>query len=174
VFAADAQGVIDSTGFVTTAALGSDLGQVRNTAVGATVGTATAGNFYGQLNGSCNLSNPCISQPGLPTPFAGAPQWGDNYNANFAPGAGGAANTALGFYWIDRTSNTSPTSNANVVRYGNSLNLGQWLLTNAGEFSYTLAAATSVVPLPAAAWLLLSGLAGFGVISRRGRQRAAA
>lgn len=171
VFAADGLGGNDSTGFVTTSALGSDLGLIRNTVVGAVVGSSTAGNFYGQLNNSCNSTNPCVSQPGLPTPFAGAATWGDTYNSNFAVGAGGDVGTALGFYWIDRTASTSPTSNANVVRYGNSANLGQWLLTNTGQFSYSLVAA-NVVPLPAAAWLLLSGLAGIGAVSRRTRAAA--
>jgi len=41
------------------------------------------------------------------------------------------------------------------------------IFRNTTNPAFEVAAATSVVPLPAAAWLMLSGLAGLGVLGRR-------
>jgi hypothetical protein len=52
---------------------------------------------------------------------------------------------------------------ATVTQYANAGRVAQWLLTADGVLTYSIAP----IPLPAAAWLLLSGLLGFSVVGRR-------
>jgi hypothetical protein len=166
VFATDGLGSLSGNGSVTTAALGSVFTALNGTQ-STLQGTAVAGNFYGQLGNTCGATNPCIAGTGLPQPYAGATTWGARYNNTLLVDASASVGTPLGFYWIDATSNTASAA-ANVIQYRNSTgNLGTWLLTQAGNLSYSIQAASPVVPLPAALWLLVSGLAGFGVVSRR-------
>jgi hypothetical protein len=78
----------------------------------------------------------------------------------------GAVGTALGFY------NTTP-----AVRGGAPLantpfsyngNQGFWFLSSTGDLTWNLIESSgTTVPLPAAFWLLASGLAGLGAIGRR-------
>jgi hypothetical protein len=49
--------------------------------------------------------------------------------------------------------------------YNNSTGAGLWTLSGDGVLSYSLAG--TQVPLPAAVWLMLSGLTGLGVMGRR-------
>jgi hypothetical protein len=96
--------------------------------------------------------------------------WGSSYNLNLGDittpvSATGPVNTELGFYQITQLG-TGPGTARPVTRYDDGAgNLGRWLLSDTGRLTYTMAG--TVVPLPAAAWLLLSGLAGLGVLSRR-------
>jgi hypothetical protein len=84
----------------------------------------------------------------------------DNLGSNSIQAGGGLADV-LAFYLFSNTSR-QPAGTASSVQYAGtwSFNLG------AGTLNYSVPGGAPV-PLPAAAWLLLSGLAGLGVIGRR-------
>jgi hypothetical protein len=133
---------------------------------GVTASAQAANGFIGSVNFACpGPSASCVVTDPLANGYAGN---GEVWGANFALGLGWNATTnpgnALGFYYVTtppgRPSSTSP---AIIQQYANAAGVGQWLLTTAGNLTYSIPA----VPLPAAAWLLLSGLLGLGVVSRR-------
>jgi hypothetical protein len=99
--------------------------------------------------------------------IAGANKSGSNgLVVNFS----GTVGTALDFF------NLVPgaaRSTVKLTQYANTQGAGFWFLSSTGDLTYNVAAATSPVPLPAAVWLLVSGLAGLGAIGRR-RNAAAA
>jgi hypothetical protein len=149
------------------------------TLVNNTVGNVASiiGNFIGsEINGGAGCdgspgANPCIANASADVGYAGGiggNQLGPRFNNQLPAAANASAlvNTALAFYEAHATSEDG-FADANRIRYGNSSNFASWLLTSAGNLTYSLSAATTVVPLPAAVWLLLSGLAGFGAVSRR-------
>src|SRR5262245_23469613 len=82
-----------------------------------------------------------------------------------------ALGSALAFYKVTRTDPDDGTVPTTQVRFQNALSqVGHFLLTLSSGTLYNLTyeiGTPSVVPLPAAVWLLLSGLASFGVVSRR-------
>lgn len=55
-----------------------------------------------------------------------------------------------------------------MTPYANATGDGFFYLSSSGDLTYNIPT-VSAVPLPAAVWLLVSGLAGFGAISRRRR-----
>lgn len=80
---------------------------------------------------------------------------------------GGAVGSSLGFYNITTTTAHKDT----ITQYANATGPGFWFLSTSGDLSYDvpLAGGTSPVPLPAAVWLLGSGLLGMAGIARRRR-----
>jgi len=76
----------------------------------------------------------------------------------------GTVGNALGFYLFSTLS--APIGNATKQVYANVTGLGEWLLGTDGHLTYTIPGA-GTVPLPAAVWLLMSGLAGFATVGRR-------
>jgi hypothetical protein len=126
-----------------------------------------AAGLNGTGTGACAGSNPCVAVSNVEPDYAGQGSMGSRLGSNLPVSASASVGTALGFYLVSANSNSGLTTKAVVTQYKNSQNLAQWLLTSGGNLSYTLAAAGNVVPLPAAIWLLLSGLAGVGVVGRR-------
>jgi len=108
------------------------------------------GGFTVDLTGSA-ANNPLAGS------YGGGTMTGHNYS--------GAVNTALNFY------NAIPGSGRGtdiVTQYTNALGAGFWFLSSAGDLTWNVLASTVPnVPLPAAVWLLVSGLAGLGAIGRR-------
>jgi len=86
-------------------------------------------------------------------------------NAFEALPTGTTVGSALNFY--DIHSSGSALGNATVNEFATTLGAGYWMLTAAGDLTWNVL--VPQVPLPAAGWLLLSGLAGLGAVGRRRR-----
>lgn len=79
---------------------------------------------------------------------------------------GGSVGSSLGFY--DMVPTTSGLSHTNVITpYANANGAGFWFLSTSGDLTWNVPLAASTVPLPAAVWLLGSGLLGLAGIGRR-------
>lgn len=138
-----------------------------NVTTGNVQGNFTAAQtFYSNLDDICGAQTPCTTTDPTSGAFAGVAAWG-NLSAQLPFSAAETVGNALSFYAIGQAtgSRVRPTDPATVDAIAGGT--AQWLLDASGLMSY------SVIPIPAAAWLLLSGLLGFGAISRR-RQPAAA
>jgi len=168
VYAGKSSGAATTQTFLTTGPLSGGLGTPPIPNNGNVTAINTAGNsFFGSVNAACPSTPSCRSDGSLAlntAAFAGGTNWGDTYNGGLTQAsAAGAVGTALGFYSVTKTGSTA-TTGANVVQYANTAGVGQFFLTTDGHLSYTIPAG---VPLPAAGWLLLSGLAGVMSIRRR-------
>jgi len=121
--------------------------------------------FASQLTDNCGLQNPCIALSNDVGQYAGGVTWGD-LSAQLPYSAAGGINESLSFYSLTQSGSgrIRPSDPAEIASVATG---ASWLLDASGLLSY------SVVPIPAAAWLLLSGLLGFGAIARR-RQAAVA
>jgi hypothetical protein len=144
---------------------------IRNSAVGnAVIATRS---FTGNLNANCANANPCAAATNQDATYAGQSSWAEKYGNNLPLSAAANVGTAMGFYLLSTSSNTV-TANATVQRYGNSTGFASWLLNASGQLTYSLDGGnTAPVPLPAAVWLLLSSLVGFGTVARRRKEDAA-
>lgn len=163
VLAADSTGgTFSGRRVATTAALGSTYPTTSNP---RTRDSASAVfNFLVNANG-CNAQTPCIATAADQATYAGGTNFGAFVGSQLLASSATTVGQALGFYLLSST-NTA-TTNAVVDVYQSAAGaFAQWLLGTDGRLVYSVAGDT-VVPLPAAVWLLLSGLLGVGTIGRR-------
>lgn len=86
---------------------------------------------------------------------------------------GAAVGSSLAFYNVV-SNGTRGLSPATQTQFANAAGAGFWYLSTSGQLTYNVPSGTvSAVPLPAAVWLLASGVAGLGTIGRRRRAAAA-
>jgi hypothetical protein len=159
VLAANAQSGVDFTATPTTAAtLTSSSLSTLATNAGAEVANwqqaptvATSGTAI-DLTGTATYSS-----------IAGPNSSGSNGLSGF--NFSGTVGTALDFFNLVPGSKRGSVA---LTTYANDNGDGFWFLSSTGDLTYNvLAGSTSPVPLPAAVWLLVSGLAGLGAIGRR-------
>lgn len=155
-------GALTQRRFVTSSMNGAETatnGQLDNF-----VGTANAGGLATQF-GTGSLS---VTGTGAPVGWSG----------NFGLGADGLASigdSASLFYFVRTAYTGGSATPAVTTKFGNSLNFATVTLAANGDFTYSLAAAEApaAVPVPAAAWLLGSGLLAMGGAARRRKAAAA-
>jgi len=145
----------------------SQVGTIRNSAVTAMASASNTGiaSVFNATAG-CNNVNPCVA---LTTTAPG--YMVNDFNqtlGGLATGnsaAGVAGGSAIGFYQITGTGGSSVTA-VTPVQFKNATGVATWSLSATGDLVYTVPG-TSAVPLPAAIWLLGSGLLGLAGIGRR-------
>lgn len=136
------------------------------------------------LNGQVDVFVATGNAGGLATLFGdatlsmtatGAP---DAFDNNFGLGTDSLASlgqAASLFYFARSTGTGSTATQATRVQYGNSAGFATVTLEADGDFVYSLAAVPVLAtPIPAAAWLLGSGLLGLGGMARRRKAAAKA
>lgn len=162
VFAIDSSGVgnngkrVMSTTSNTTFAMTNTATSGTATNIDTFIATALTAATSGGGNGG---ANPAVANSPSESDYAGNIQWSGLLATPYSAGVG----TALNFFLASSTSN-NPNGAASIDFY-DGLDFAKWLLSSTGVLTYSASAAP--VPLPAAVWLLFSGLAGLGVVARR-------
>ncbi len=155
----------------------SGLQSVRRIVVSSINPAETATN--GQVDTFANSSNAgglvtLFGSAGLSMTASGAVP---AFDGNFGIGADSLAslNQSAGLFYFARTTYIGGTGTFTTpTQFGNSTGFATVTLEADGDFVYSLAGApVSEVPVPAAVWLLGSGLIGLGGMVRRRRAAAA-
>lgn len=123
------------------------------------------------MNGTtaCNNANPCLVTSGGSTNGNWAvTQLGASLGglASTSSAGGTAGGAGVNFYQIVG-SGSSSISKQTLVQFANATGAATWTLSATGDLQYNVPGGTSPVPLPAAVWLLGSGLLGLAGIGRR-------
>lgn len=119
-----------------------------------------------------------FTDPGVAS-FAGGDGFGDALNGGLQGSSSGTGfDAVLDFYYFARTVVSGVNSTlATVQQYANGANAAHWTLAADGTATYSLAAEDgppAEVPVPAAAWLLGSGLISVLGAARRRKKAAQA
>lgn len=144
----------------------TDLTTINNATVRNAVPTATG------VNGLLTLAGG--SWTGLSTTGSNVPAQLTANSINFANTLSSLDAASSVYYFSATTQSGSGPTLANATKYGNSTGFASVLLASNGDFTYSLAGPVSAVPVPAAAWLLGTGLMGIGGMIRRRKAAAQA
>ncbi len=144
------------------------LGTIRGSALvgfASNIGTGISAIMNGTT--ACNNANPCVAtsttSPGYAVPYLGQASLGNAKSGGLAGGA------ALDFYQIAFAGSNSTAQTP--VQFASTGGPATWTLSATGDLVYAVPG-VSAVPLPAAVWLLGSGLLGLAGVGRR-KMRAA-
>lgn len=139
-----------------------------STPVSVSNGTLT--NAVTGVTGLAGPTGPTGSVTGATVPAA----WTGNLILNGAT-LGTLDNASSLFYYVRTAPGGASATTATTTQFANATGAAQVLLASNGDFSYTLAGApVSAVPVPAAAWLMGSGLMAIGGAVRRRKAAAKA
>ncbi len=98
--------------------------------------------------------------------------WGSSIGGDMPNGTAAGFDQALAFYQIAGANTPGSTALATVTPFADANGAWNWLLAADGTLTFSGSEAPAPVPLPAALWLLISGLAGVGALGRRSNQKA--
>jgi hypothetical protein len=177
IFSADSLSAgIQGAGIITTQAAGgveaSDAfngGFLNQLGDGFAAAAFSVRDYINLMNGQlgCNGANPCVATSPSVNTYWNQAAYGTDFNTGLGLGTNtnaASVGSALEMWYFESTG----TDGTGVFqRYAVGDRVGQWLLDNTGHLTYTFPGDTAPVPLPAAVWLLLSGLTGMGVVGRR-------
>jgi len=128
--------------------------------VGMSNAIAQAGQYLQATNEIIGANNSVLITNPNDNAFYDGPFWGDTWHTSLHSTEANL-DESLGFYFVaSNFSEDGDGSSSRVVPF-----LGTWMLSANGELTYN--AAASVVPVPAAVWLLGSALIGMAGVARR-------
>jgi hypothetical protein len=173
VYAGDSSGpaiAAGGQGMLVTGATDWSMTNVTTGSLTGVNGSDGASQVFDQFNNTystCPTSTVCTNPSWVPA-VLGDSLWGANYGTGtFTADASAVVGGELGFFYFTKVGSLASTP-AQGFQYANAGGAYTFLLDETFNLSWN---APASVPLPAAAWLLLSGLGGLGVVARR---RAAA
>lgn len=176
VVAADStgSGTIVGRQIISTATFGAEATSFSITNTGVSNAASLFTTFFQNANTqpspdstTCSTSMSCYSTDAGDLQYAGDTSWGPYWGQVLTSlNSAGNLGQSLGFYSF--TPNGTFGLNQSIkTRYENAYGMASWTLLADGSLTYSIAGAPAAVPVPAAAWLLGSGLVSLVGVARR-------